>query len=331
MSVSVGPNVTAMQETMRAPRQVRARRGDPAIGAGARVQAVIWTLIGATGAADVILYAVQGMSIAVNWAVPAYLGALFCVSKLIERRYPPAARLLMAFVQLLTFCEVGGYLTYAVIAITPFPMADALLSRMDATLGFDWVGWFLFVKAHPVLHFILEKAYRSVPLQLVALLVFFAYADAKRIDETVLATILSIALILVGMFFLPAVGAWTQHGIGQTEPWRADILALRSHELLTVTTTKGIVCFPSFHTVCGVLLMNMARGRKWFAPVCVLNVILIASVMTEGAHYGVDMLSGLAVAVMAIAASRSILGWYERGHQKTFLLQRLARGEMLAQ
>jgi len=54
-------------------------------------------------------------------------------------------------------------------------------------------------------------------------------------------------------------------------------------------------------------------------------------VMTEGAHYGVDMLSGLAVAVMAIAASRSILGWYERGHQKTFLLQRLARGEMLAQ
>jgi hypothetical protein len=41
----------------------------------------------------------------------------------------------------------------------------------------------------------------------------------------------------------------------------------------------------------------------------ILNLTLLASVMTEGAHYGVDMLGGLVVAWVAVAASRSILAW----------------------
>jgi hypothetical protein len=295
------------------------------------VQSLIWALIAATGALDFVFFAAQGMTIAVNWRVPVFLMTLYALRKAVQRRYPSAACLVGAFAQIFTFCQLGGYLTYAVMAASPFPLADGLLSRADAAIGFDWLAWFMWLQAHPIPHLILAKAYGSVPLQAVVLLVYFAYADAKRVDETVLAIILSIAVILIAMFFMPAVGAWTQHGVGMTEPWRADILALRSHTLLKVVTTKGIVCFPSFHTVTGVLLMNMARGRKWFAPVAMINVLLIASVMSQGAHYGVDMLSGLAVASIAIAASRSILEWCERPREKAPLLQLAGREEMLAQ
>ena len=57
----------------------------------------------------------------------------------------------------------------------------------------------------------------------------------------------------------------------------------------------------------GVVLAYAARGRKWFVPALCLNLLLIAAVMTEGAHYGVDLLSGLAVAFVSIAAARWML------------------------
>jgi membrane-associated phospholipid phosphatase len=82
---------------------------------------------------------------------------------------------------------------------------------------------------------------------------------------------------------------------------------------VTVAEMKGIVAFPSFHAELGILLANMARGRKWFLPVLILNVALLTSVITEGAHYGVDVLGGVVVALVAVAASRSILARFPNG------------------
>ncbi len=271
-------------------------------------ESLIWSLIAATGLLDIVLFSSQGMTLVPRWSAALYLVGLWVGSKILQLRYPPAARLASAFAQLFAFCQVGSCLTYAVTAASPFPLSDGMLSRWDASLGFDWSTCFAWVHAHSAAHFILVQAYASVPLQVLALLVYFAYVDAKRVDELLLATIFAIAIIVPINFLLPAVGAWSQHGVG-IEPWRSDILALRSHALLAVDRTQGIITFPSFHTVCGVLLMNMARGRRWFVPVLVLNVLLIASVMSVGAHYGVDMLSGLAVSWVAIAAARSMLAW----------------------
>lgn len=186
--------------------------------------------------------------------------------------------------------------------------SDALLGRADTALGFDWLGWFRWLKAHPLVHVMLAKAYASIPLQMLVPLVGLCSANTTCVDELVLATILSVAIIMPGVFLLPAVGAWWQNGLGIVEPWRADILALRSHTLLTVGATQGIVAFPSFRAALGILLTNVARGRRWsFWPVLVLNLVLVASVMSEGAHYAVDMISGVVVSFVAIAASRSLL------------------------
>ena len=271
-------------------------------------ESLIWSLIAAIGLLDIILFAEQGMTVILHWSTALYLIGLWGTSKVIQRHCPAAARLMGALAQLLAFCKVASYLTYAVMAASPFPLSDGMLSQWDAALGFDWPAWFALAHAYPMMHFILAKAYASVPLQVLVLLLYFSYVNVDRVDELLLAAILAILIIVPISFLLPALGAWSQHGVG-IELTRGDTLALRSHVLLTVDQTKGIITFPSFHTVCGVLLINIARGRRCFLPVLVLNVLLIASVMSVGAHYGVDMLSGLAVSWVAIAAARSMMAW----------------------
>jgi len=275
---------------------------------GMNVTALIWVVIVITGIIDGFLLFAEGIAIGSNWTP-----VIFCLCmaglSIAFRRIPPIRRLFAAVAQICAFSFVGAILTYAAMAASPLPLADALLSRADDALGFDWLAWYEWVNAHQTLHCVLAYAYSSVPVQISGLIFYFCYADAKRVHQLILAGMLSIIMIAPIMMLLPAVGAWSQYNVGIVEPWRDDILALRSHTLLTIGRMNGIVSFPSFHTVLGILFANMACGRKWFLPVLVLNLFMIASVMSEGAHYAVDMLSGLAVAFAALGATRFLLAW----------------------
>ena len=243
---------------------------------------------------------------------------LYSLSVVVQWRNPPAARLIGAFAQIFAFAFVGSCLSYVAMAASPFPLADGMLNRADAALGFDWLAWFAWVETHAGLHFLLARAYASIPLQVLGLLLYFSYMNPKRVDELLLATVISTVIIIPSMVVLPAVGAWSLYGVG-VEPWRADILGLRSHTLLTVDSMQGIVAFPSFHTTLGVLLAHMARGHAWFFPILFLNLLLIVSVPSVGAHYAVDVLGGLAVASVTVATSRSILQWCAQSHELPWL------------
>jgi hypothetical protein len=275
-----------------------------------RASIVIWLLIAFMAVLAAALYPIEGMSIAMDYrGIGLFLLVLAVLCGLTRHRYPAAAHIALTFAQIVAFAQAGTYLTYVVVAMTPFPLADAVLARADAFLGFDWRAWFMWVQDHQTLHWILARAYASIPLQLLVLIVYFAFADAERLDELMLGAIITIVLTLPGLIFLPAVGAWTGHGVGLNEPWKHDILALRAHELLVVANTQGIITCPSFHAASAVLLANMARRRRIFLPILLLNIVMIASVMSEGAHYFVDMLSGVFVALAAIVITRRVLGW----------------------
>jgi membrane-associated phospholipid phosphatase len=224
-----------------------------------------------------------------------------------RKRAPFLARLSVSGAQLVVFSRVGAVLTYAAMAASPFPLADVRLGQADAAFGFDWLAWFGYVNANPQFHVVLSLAYASIPVQGIGLILYFSHQDERRVDEFLMAAMLSIILITPIMFVLPAVGAWSQYGVGMVEPWRDDILALRSHTMIAIGEPTGIVSFPSFHTVLGVLFATMARGHGLFVPILTLNLLMIASVMSEGAHYGVDVLSGVAVAFVAFWASRFLL------------------------
>jgi membrane-associated phospholipid phosphatase len=274
-------------------------------------QVVIWGVIAAFAAMDTVMLAAGGMTITSRWPSVCLVVLLCGLSALIRRRNPAAARFAGALAQIWALSDAGAILSYTAMAATPFGMADNALAGMDASLGLDWLAWFNLVQAHPWLHTGLAAAYGSAPVQALLLIVYFSYAKPDRVDELLLAGILPVALITPIMVLLPAVGAWSQHGVG-IEPWRADILDLRSHAMLVIGKTSGIVSFPSYHTVLGVVLAYAARGRWFFVPALCLNAVLILSVMTEGAHYGVDIAGGLAVAAVSIYATRAVMRWSPR-------------------
>jgi hypothetical protein len=280
-------------------------------------QLLIWSVIALIAAVDAIMLPAQGMTIATRWPSFGLVVLMVGLSALLHRRNPAAARFAGAVAQIWALSDAGAILSYTAMAATPFAMADASLARWDAALGFDWMAWYALVHAHPAVHFVLAQAYASAPIQVVLLVIYFCYADRRRVDELLLAGILPIGIITPVMMLLPAVGAWSQHGVG-IEPWRADILALRDHALPVIGQTQGIISFPSYHTVLGVVLAYAARGQKWFVPSLCLNLLLIAAVMTEGAHYGVDLLSGLGVAFVSVAATRWMLA--RTGRARAFRL-----------
>ncbi len=272
------------------------------------LSALIWLFIIAIAAADGLLLTFQHLAVIMPWSCLLGTGCLCALAFLYQHRSPPLARLAMAGAQLVAFSNAVALLTYAAMAATPFPLADALLARADAALGFDWVGWLHVVNAHPSVHLALSLAYASVSVQGLFLIGYLAITRPERAQALLLAGILSMILITPIMALLPAAGARYAYGVGGIESWTYDVLALHAHTMRTIDHFDGIVAFPSYHTVLAVLFAYAARGQRWFLPVLCLNLVMIASVMTEGAHYAVDMLAGLVTAGVAIAATQALVG-----------------------
>ncbi|MCW4461663.1 phosphatase PAP2 family protein [Sphingomonas sp. BT-65] len=94
--------------------------------------------------------------------------------------------------------------------------------------------------------------------------------------------------------------------------WPAEILEkVRTGQLreLGAAQISGLITFPSFHTAAAVLLAWGFRRVPFAGPFFVLlNVAMIATVPLIGSHYFVDVLGGIAVALLAIAGSRTSLG-----------------------
>jgi membrane-associated phospholipid phosphatase len=265
---------------------------------------LLWLIVLGTAAADFSLLIAQGMTLAVRWSTIVGVLLLYGLSIAYRHRSAPLASVSLLAAQMVAFSYVGGILTYAAMAATPFPIADALLGRADAALGFDWQSWFAFVNSHPGLKLVFAIAYNSWPAQGLLLLGYMSVVDAKRAQEFLLAAMLSIIVITPLMALLPAAG----HHIAIVEPWRDDILALRNHSMKRISEIQGIVTFPSFHTVLGVLFPCMFRRRRWFLPMLAFNVVMIGSVLTEGAHYAVDVLAGVIIALLSLTMAQWLLG-----------------------
>ena len=261
------------------------------------------------GVIDVLSLVSQGMTVAIRWPVIWGIVVLCGVSIGYRRRSRFISDVTVSMAQMAAFSWTGAVLTYAAVAASPFPIADALFDHADVALGFHWVGWFNFINARPVLHFLLAHAYTSIPVQALGLIAYLAFSDVRRVHELLLAAMIAILLITPIMFVLPATGEPYHHAATLGQTWFHDIQALRSHSLRRIEDMDGIVFFPSFHTVLGVLFANSVRGHKCFVPLLAVNLLMIASVMSEGAHYGVDMISGFGIACVALAATQ----WMLRG------------------
>jgi membrane-associated phospholipid phosphatase len=205
----------------------------------------------------------------------------------------------------LIFSVAGALLTYLA-AAQDGPVYDARLALADAELGFNWAAWLGFVAAHPALKLVLAVPYHSLVAQVVLSILWASWRgrDERNAELLVNAT-LGLLMTTALFFLLPTLGPCVGVPACQ-DAYVEDLVGLRHGSLpsLDMMLLKGVIAFPSFHAVLAILFIYAHRGSRLFLPVAVFNALMLLSIPSEGGHYLVDVLGGIAVGGLAILMTR---------------------------
>jgi membrane-associated phospholipid phosphatase len=221
---------------------------------------------------------------------------------------------------LIGFALVLGTLSYIGAAMNRPSMAQAFAAA-DRALGFDWPLYAAIVRSQPWLGWILWAAYSTMIPQLGALVLLFAATGRQALLRFLVDGFILMALLAIFIAWLmPAVDADVHFGalaVAKTEAgWSTPLLRVE-HFLnlrdgfmtrIPVMDSTGIVTFPSFHTMCGVLFaacFAQVRWLKW--PALAVNALMIAATPVEGGHYLVDVLAGIGLSAAVLWAMAAFL------------------------
>jgi membrane-associated phospholipid phosphatase len=222
--------------------------------------------------------------------------------------------------QVILVCAIVGPLSYVAGAMQ-WPLQDQALLAVDRALSLDPEPIARFVNDHPWLADILARAYGLIKWPLLGIPVVLALtARYVRLQLFMLAMSLALMITIAISAVVPAIG--TYYGLQlsaaqlpeiNTAVYAAqlrDILALREGSLreLELLHLAGIVSFPSFHAASAVLYMwALWPVRRLGGIAAALNLLMIAATPVIGAHYIVDVIGGVALAVAAIFAAKFYL------------------------
>lgn len=285
---------------------------------------VRWILLAllASGVVVAALMARAGLRIALDNSgfarIALALAAMGAVRWWIRHSRTPTHRWLKDFSESVllfaSFSLLGVVASYPVAGATS-GFADPMLRNLDQLLHFDWLAWYAAVSANPWLQVAGSAAYASIYVSPFVLLGWYAYAARRADAQRFLATFWVAAVLTLALFPLfPAEGplAFLWQGPVPYMPTTAlyqqqliPELRARAIQDIDLGALRGLVCAPSFHTVCGVLYMAFAwpvRQVRWF--LLPLNAAMLLATPVEGTHYLSDMICGLIVAVVAFVGVR---------------------------
>src|SRR5262249_43347877 len=83
-----------------------------------------------------------------------------------------------------------------------------------------------------------------------------------------------------------------------------------SFRALVAVGSEGIITFPSLHAALAVILIIALwpiRMLRWV--ILVLNTVMLVATPIDGSHYFIDVIAGIAVAVLAVLAARACATW----------------------
>jgi hypothetical protein len=275
--------------------------------------AASWVMLALLGLGCV--WATDGLNFVVDVprAVLPGLGLLILVGAVVFAKVRRREKLLAgatAFLQMTLFTVLAVTLAYA-LAARSGPLQDVELAAADAWLGLQWPAILRVADMMPGALWLGGIAYESLTTQMiVCIVVLSATGRTDALRTAVAAAILSGAVTIAISGVVPAMGnlfdpaayrhlpasiAWQERGL---------IAGLRdgSERVFDFSRLMGIVSFPSYHSTLPVILAWALRDVRFLrvaAPVSAAVTILATPIF--GGHYGVDVLGGLSLAVLAIA------------------------------
>jgi len=226
---------------------------------------------------------------------------------------------------LIVFSAATSLMSYLLVTITG-PRIDAGLAAADAALGFHWPAMMAWAADHPLVNALLGLAYVSAMPQILILLLLLGFrADLKGLYGLALALSLGAFLTLAVWTWHPSFGAFSvftlpapvasKLGLVLGMDYGQDLVAMLKNGpgFISPKELRGIVGFPSYHTLEALVLVWYARRlpylRWWVAA---LNAVVLLAVPVQGGHHLVDMLGGVAVTLLAIALAEGTVAWAAR-------------------
>ena len=213
-------------------------------------------------------------------------------------------------------------LSCSVLAITTFPYADESLAAADRSFGFDWLAMHAWFRHSAVWSYLLIAAYNALnwaPQVLIVLLCALRGREAAFCFLTSRAVALVLTVAIFPLF--PASAAFHFYGLtpdmmpGQTAvaswelPEIMESLRNGANRTLGRAELTGIVTMPSFHAAGAILLLWAYWTFKWLRVLSVaINGAMFLSAVPVGGHYLVDIIAGLALAILSIVIARGLQG-----------------------
>jgi hypothetical protein len=279
---------------------------------------IIWSVIAAMSFAAVVSFRAANLSFVWMSADSALISvvvllAVSCFYRRI-RSNPSISFSTECCAQLALILSLGCALSYP-LAKMGFPYRDAALNAADTWMGLDWRAYLHFFNDRPLLATLARLAYSSMLFQFLVMIVGLAAPSRLlRLQQYILASALALAITLTIFAFVPAAGTYAYLHIALSEftnlsptttaAQLADIEALRTGRQSVVDGMKGIITFPSFHTVWAVLFMWAFYPIKQLRYAAIfLNLFVIASTPIQGAHYFIDLVGGAAIAAIAVCGT----------------------------
>lgn len=229
----------------------------------------------------------------------------------------PAALSLTA--QLVVFTATAACLSYAV-AATGGALWDSTFMVWDGALGLDWRGYLAFLDARPRLSIVLALFYQTLlPQMVVVIAVLGLGVRTRAAQEFVIACVLAALATDIVSGLMPAMGTYAHLGLKPQDFPHLDPVAAYLHipaltglrdgtfRVLALDKMEGIITFPSFHAVLGVLFIRAFWSVPWLRwPAVVVNTLLIVATPIEGGHYFADVIAGIVIAGVAILAAAKL-------------------------
>lgn len=275
-----------------------------------------WAIILVVAITDAILLAETSFRLEAFSELRVLAGVLVLAVAFVYCRWrciPRLAHLARTVLSLVLFTNVASILCFILTGILPLPRWDGALATADHALGLNWLDMYQWLIRHPAIEASAHQIYNSLGPEMMILFFVLELLGHHNQARAFLLWFMVSAIATMGIgILIPAAGAFVYYHlpIALTNIYVSQMADLRNGTLRTINPfySEGLVVFPSFHAALAVLCAYAAWPLRLLKiPFLALNLLIILSSPFEGAHYFIDIIAGIVLAVLTISVPGYIL------------------------